>query len=96
MVAFGVEAEGGMTDPVEGIFEVTYDDPPKPNPRFGAMLAAMQLIDEKHGGGVPAEDITGTMPCTLCKKGTLHYGVSSYNGHRRGQCTTPDCLNWIE
>jgi len=28
--------------------------------------------------------------------GKLHLSQSSYNGHVRGQCTTPGCASWIE
>ena len=39
---------------------------------------------------------TGEMPCPMCSSGTLQYVVSDYNGHMHAQCTTANCLNWME
>jgi hypothetical protein len=33
--------------------------------------------------------------CPECK-GRLHLEKSSYNGHVKAQCETPECVNWIE
>ena len=47
-------------------------------------------IREKHGVGndyVPKKDIVGSVPCPVCKKGTMAYSISSYNGHRHAQCS---------
>jgi hypothetical protein len=37
-----------------------------------------------------------SLPCPVCKTGTLHYSVASYNGHLWGQCTTKDCVSWMQ
>jgi hypothetical protein len=38
----------------------------------------------------------GTMPCPVCKTGTLRYSRSSYNGHVHAACTTESCVRWME
>ena len=35
------------------------------------------------------------MECPVCE-GELHYAICSHNGHSRGQCSTPQCMHWIE
>jgi hypothetical protein len=42
-----------------------------------------------HGG-------KDSLPCPVCKTGTLHYSVASYNGHLWGQCTTDKCVAWMQ
>lgn len=37
----------------------------------------------------------GIVECPICK-GTLHFRVSSYNGHTSGKCETEGCLNYME
>lgn len=37
-----------------------------------------------------------SLPCPVCKTGTLHYSVASYNGHLWGQCDTKDCVAWMQ
>jgi hypothetical protein len=37
-----------------------------------------------------------SLPCPVCKTGTLHYSVADYNGHLWGQCDTKDCVSWME
>jgi hypothetical protein len=44
---------------------------------------------KKHGG-------VGKVPCPVCKTGTLHYSVASYNGHMHGKCSTKDCVSWMQ
>lgn len=39
---------------------------------------------------------TGQIPCSRCGTGTLHYSVSSFNGHMWGKCSTEGCLSWME
>jgi hypothetical protein len=40
--------------------------------------------------------VAGTMPCPICKTGTLGFSVASVNGHVWGRCSTPDCVAWME
>jgi hypothetical protein len=37
-----------------------------------------------------------SLPCPVCKTGTLHYLVAGYNGHLWGQCSTEKCVSWME
>ena len=48
-------------------------------------------IKAEHG----LTDAKGTKQCPVCD-GTLHYTVSSVNGHVWGCCETEDCLRWME
>ncbi len=48
-----------------------------------------QLKEQHPEGG------SGTVPCPVCKN-TLHFTVSSYNGHTSGRCETDGCIYWIE
>lgn len=34
--------------------------------------------------------------CPVCTIGTLKYSVSMWNGHVRGKCSTPTCVDWNE
>lgn len=45
---------------------------------------------KKGNGGV------GKIACPCCTTGTLHYSVAGYNGHMHGQCTTPECMSWMQ
>lgn len=35
-------------------------------------------------------------PCPVCHEGMLKYSVSMWNGHIRGKCSTPTCVDWNE
>jgi hypothetical protein len=56
---------------------------------------AFEKIYSKHGKEKPKKDIVDVMECPKCG-GDLHYRISSYNGHIRGQCETINCLNWMQ
>jgi hypothetical protein len=38
----------------------------------------------------------GSMPCPVCKTGTLRYSRAAYNGHVHGRCSTDGCVAWME
>lgn len=41
--------------------------------------------------------IHGTIPCPICGAGTVNWSYAgSVNGHIHAQCSTPDCVQWIE
>jgi hypothetical protein len=43
------------------------------------------------------KDCAGSIPCPICDQGTINYSYAgSYNGHIHCQCTTADCVGWIE
>jgi hypothetical protein len=48
----------------------------------------------KHAG-VTRGFVQNKMPCPICQKGELHYRIEP-NGHVRSQCTTKECINFIE
>ena len=45
----------------------------------------------KKGNGGQA-----SVKCPVCESGTLHYRVASYNGHIWGQCSTVNCVQWMQ
>lgn len=38
----------------------------------------------------------GTIPCPICKTGTLRYSRVAYNGHVHAECSTTGCVRWME
>lgn len=34
--------------------------------------------------------------CPICATGTLRFSIASCNGHIHAQCTTKECVSWIE
>jgi hypothetical protein len=42
----------------------------------------------------PGEE--GTIPCPVCKTGTINYSIAKINGHVWARCSTKDCVCWIE
>lgn len=39
----------------------------------------------------------GIINCLICDSGKIHYGYAgSVNGHIHAQCTTKNCIQWIE
>lgn len=61
---------------------------------FAAMRAAHEAARAKRFG--KGKGGVGEIVCPKCGTGTLRYTVSSYNGHMHGQCSTPNCLAWME
>lgn len=66
---------------------------------FDARMNKMAVVFEvimpwraKHKGKSHAEVID----CPACKTGRLHLSIAASNGHVHGQCTTPDCVHWME
>jgi hypothetical protein len=43
----------------------------------------------------PKADRHEVVECPICK-GKLYLSQSSYNGHVRGRCETPNCVAWVE
>lgn len=50
------------------------------------IIKVVKAIEKVHGNKVPEKDITEEMPCPICEVGTMHYSISSYNGHRAAHC----------
>jgi hypothetical protein len=63
---------------------------------FKRIEKAREGITRKHGTEKPVEDIVDSLPCPVCKKGVLQYTIASVNGHVHGQCTTKNCVSWME
>lgn len=40
--------------------------------------------------------ISGEVACPVCQAGALRYSVASVNGHIHAQCSTDDCVRWME
>lgn len=61
-------------------------------------MTARAAIVEKIGPYVKRKTpgATGSIPCPICKTGTLHYSRASFNGHIHAACTTTDCTRWME
>lgn len=38
----------------------------------------------------------GSLPCPVCKTGTIRYSVASVNGHMMARCSTAGCVSWME
>lgn len=39
---------------------------------------------------------SGTIPCPVCKTGTLRYSRAACNGHIHAACSTTGCVQWME
>lgn len=63
---------------------------------FQNIIKARQAITDKHGSIKPQQTITNFMDCPVCETGTLNYKISCYNGHIAAQCTSPNCVQWME
>lgn len=53
-------------------------------------------LDAKEKGLGRGNGGRGSIPCPICKSGTLHYSVAGYNGHMHAKCTTDNCMSWME
>lgn len=40
--------------------------------------------------------ISGEITCPVCQTGALRYSIASVNGHVHAQCSTDDCVRWME
>lgn len=62
---------------------------------FNKLLAVVtdqvNALRKAHGKGWGGQE-----PCQGCQTGTLSVLFSSYNGHARVSCSTPNCVRWIE
>ena len=63
---------------------------------FAKVMQARNAIVEKHGRKKPTENVRNSMPCPCCENATLHYSISSYNGHIHGACDSKVCVSWME
>ena len=63
---------------------------------FEKIIKARNAITDKHGSVNPQQTIANFMDCPVCEAGTLNYRISCYNGHIAAQCTSPNCVQWME
>ena len=63
---------------------------------FADVMVCRKVIANKHGDGIPKDNIVDYMDCPKCSEGIICYTISNYNGHCHGQCTTKGCINWTE
>lgn len=68
----------------DAVIQAAVDRMTKCGPWIGRMKKA-------HPNGVSVAADT----CPICG-GIIRFGISSYNGHMRARCDTPDCINFIE
>lgn len=55
--------------------------------------SCFRAIKEKHGSKRGLQD---SMPCPVCKTGTLRYSIAGINGHVHGHCSTENCVSWMQ
>ncbi len=60
--------------------------------KFAAIADARKAIIAALNGKFGAV----TIPCPVCKTGTLLGSRSGYNKHVHGKCSTEGCVNWME
>lgn len=51
----------------------------------------MKIKKENKG-----KDAHGVDDCPACGGGTVRWAIAAYNGHIRMQCSTEDCVNFME
>ncbi len=63
---------------------------------FQNIATARQAITDKHGNGKPQVTFQSEMECPICSIGTMRYQISAHNGHIAAECSTSDCVRWME
>lgn len=59
------------------------------------VTARAAISEHLKANGKPTRNVSGAIPCPVCKTGTLRFSIA-YNGHCHGKCTTAGCMNWME
>lgn len=55
------------------------------------------IIEHVKKSGAMKRSVSGQIDCPVCKTGKVNYSrAGSYNGHVSAECTTADCVRWIE
>lgn len=72
-------------------------DETKPKPDFAAsfkkVMDARKAITDKEGN---KRGVVGEIDCPVCKNGKLRYSIAGVNGHIHANCTTAECVRWME
>jgi hypothetical protein len=64
---------------------------------LNGMRIVRPLIIADIGPERMKQSVSGTIPCPICKTGTVHYSrAGSYNGHVHAACSTEGCIRWME
>lgn len=63
---------------------------------FENIVLARKAITDKHGTVKPQLAIQSVMACPICTNGQMSYRISPHNGHIHAQCSTPNCVRWME
>ena len=64
-----------------------------------AVMIVTAIRKDQGGIGhdfVPKMFIEKSIPCPVCKEGTMTYTISNYNGHRSAQCSTNCFGQYVE
>lgn len=56
-------------------------------------LQAAARIRQQEG---TRRGVRGEIPCPHCGSGRVRYSIAQLNGHIWAQCTTPDCVRFLE
>lgn len=56
-------------------------------------VKARKAITDRHG---KERGVRGTINCPVCNTGALHYSIAGYNGHIHANCSTENCMSWME
>ncbi len=75
---------------------VKTDDEAKTERRITAIFSARRAIVRAAGPWQLGVEASGSIPCPACKTGKVSYSRAGCNGHIWAQCSTPDCVRWIE
>ncbi len=63
---------------------------------FEKIILARKAITDKHGEKKPQLTFQSVINCPVCTTGELHYQISAHNGHIAANCSTSNCVNWME
>lgn len=88
--------------PCDRLHRLTDEEIKASEAKFGEMLANIgkvrtAIIDAIEARGLMKADVSGVIECPACNSGQVHYRrAGAYNGHVHAQCTTENCVRWME
>lgn len=87
------EAEKAFRNIVECIRLIRLKHPDAERPSADGEPPYHKMMDDY----MPEPNVVGSMDCHVCKKKkALRYSISSYNGHIHAQCSTNDCVRFMQ
>jgi hypothetical protein len=60
-----------------------------------SITARNAITEHLKASGKPLRNVSGSIPCPVCDKGNLGFGIA-YNGHCHATCSTKGCVSWME